>query len=157
MKTVSEIMTMDVHSVRDDWSLDMLSQFFFDKQISGAPVVDGNDKLIGVVSLSDVARHNTVPVSDSREDTVHDYYHDSKFSAISREDMELLNLESESITLVKDVMTPLVYHVTQDASIHSTAQTMLRGHIHRVLVTNGTKLIGIVSTMDMLKVIVDAQ
>ena len=157
MKTVNEIMTTDVYSVRDDWSLETLSQFFFDKQISGAPVVDKNDNLIGVVSLSDVARNNTVPVTDTRESAVHDYYHDSKFPGISREDMELLKVESESIVTVKDVMTPLVYDVTQDASIKTTAETMLRGHIHRVLVTNGSKLVGIVSTMDMLKVVVNSR
>ena len=50
MKTVQDIMTNEVWSVKADWSLETLSQFFFDKHVSGAPVIDRNDKLIGVVT-----------------------------------------------------------------------------------------------------------
>ncbi|MGD8559350.1 MAG: CBS domain-containing protein [Gammaproteobacteria bacterium] len=157
MKTISEIMTTDVYRAQADWSLDTLSQFFFDKQVSGAPVVDNGDQLVGVVSLTDMARNTTVPVIGSSDTERHNYYHDMKFAGISREDMELLKAESESITVVKDIMTPLVYDVPRDATIMDTAQLMLKGHIHRVLVTNNKKLVGIVTTMDMLKVIVNNQ
>ena len=34
-----------------------LAKLFIDNKISGAPVVDDNDKLIGVVSLTEVVRH----------------------------------------------------------------------------------------------------
>ena len=52
METVKDIMTTDVFSVSDDWSPESLSQFFFDKQVSGAPVIDKHGNLVGVVSLS---------------------------------------------------------------------------------------------------------
>jgi len=153
MQTIKDIMTTDVQSVQDDWSLETLSQFFFDKQISGAPVVDNNEKLTGVVSLSDLARNSTLP-ANSNEDKSHDYYQNTRaVSGISQEDLSKLNIESESMVTVKDIMTPMIFEMSEDTPVKSAAETMLKGHIHRVLVTRDKKLIGIVTTMDMLKVI----
>jgi len=153
MKTIKDIMTTDVQSVQDDWSLETLSQFFFDKQISGAPVVDYKEKLIGVVSLSDVARNSTLPATTS-ENNSHDYYQNTRsLSGISQEDLSKLNIESESMITVKDIMTPMVFEMSEDTPVQKAAETMLKGHIHRVLVTRDKKLIGIVTTMDMMKVI----
>lgn len=155
METVKDIMTTDVFSVSDDWSPESLSQFLFDKQVSGAPVVDKNGNLVGVVSLSDLVRNNTAPATDTRENAVHDFYHEATtIPGISQEDLELLEIESESIVTVKDLMTPLVFWVTQNTPIREAAEMMLKGHIHRVLVTEDNKLVGIVTTMDMLKAIV---
>ena len=153
MKTIKDIMTTDVQSVQDDWSLETLSQFFFDKQISGAPVVDSNEKLAGVVSLSDLARNNTLPASTSEESS-HDYYKNTgSVSGISQEDLSKLKIESESMITVKDIMTPMIFEMSEDTPVQKAAETMLKGHIHRVLITRDKKLTGIVTTMDMLKVI----
>ncbi|WP_455201935.1 CBS domain-containing protein [Kaarinaea lacus] len=153
MKTIKDIMTTDVQSVQDDWSLETLSQFFFDKQISGAPVVDSNDKLTGVVSLSDLARNNTLPAS-TNEESSHEYYKNTgTLSGISQEDLSKLKIESESMITVKDIMTPMVFEMSEDTPVQKAAETMLKGHIHRVLITRDKKLTGIVTTMDMLKVI----
>lgn len=156
MKTIQDIMTTDVQSVQEDWSLETLSQFFFDRQISGAPVVDNNEKLAGVVSLSDLARNHTLPSSTS-EESAHDYYQNTgSVSGISQEDLSKLKIESESLITVKDIMTPMVFEMSEDTPVQKAAETMLKGHIHRVLITREKKLIGIVTTMDMLKVIAHA-
>lgn len=153
MKTIKDIMTTDVQSVQDNWSLETLSQFFFDKQISGAPVVDSNEKLTGVVSLSDLARNHTLPASTTEESS-HDYYKNTaSVSGISQEDLSKLKIESESMITVKDIMTPMVFEMSEDTPVQKAAETMLKGHIHRVLITRDKKLTGIVTTMDMLKVI----
>ena len=153
MKTVKDIMTTNVQSVRDDWSLETLSQFFFDKQISGAPVVDSKDKLVGVVSLSDLARNNTLPALHGGE-SGHAYYQQTRsISGISEEDLSRLRIETESTVSVKDIMTPMVFELNEDTSVEKAAETMLKGHIHRVMITRDKKLTGIVTTMDMLKII----
>ncbi|MCI0505449.1 MAG: CBS domain-containing protein [Gammaproteobacteria bacterium] len=153
MNTIKDIMSANVQSVRDDWSLEMLSQFFFDKQISGAPVIDANGKLVGVVSLSDLTWNNALPVMHNQE-SEHDYYKNiHSVSGISREDLSRLKIESESMITVKDIMTPMIFEVSEDAPVQKAAETMLKGHIHRLLVTRGKKLTGIVTTMDMLKII----
>ena len=128
MKTVQDIMTKDVWSVRSDWSLEALSQFFFDKHVSGAPVVDHNDTLLGVVSITDLARSSTI--SPTAEHETHDYYLDTR-------------------------MTPMIFEVEEDTNVDEAANMMLKGRIHRVFVTRDKKVVGVVTTMDMLKVIGD--
>ncbi|KPJ96130.1 MAG: hypothetical protein AMJ53_01355 [Gammaproteobacteria bacterium SG8_11] len=152
MKTVQDIMTNEVWSVKADWSLETLSQFFFDKHVSGAPVVDNNDKLLGVVSITDLARSTTLSPTSGHE--THDYYVDTRIhSGISQDDLALLRVESESAVTVKDIMTPMIFEVEDDTSVQEAASMMLKGRIHRVFVTRDKKVVGVVTTMDMLKVI----
>jgi predicted transcriptional regulator len=145
-------MTQDVWKVNADWSLEALSQFFFDKRVSGAPVVDRDDNLLGVVSITDLARSNTLSPTAGHD--AHDYYLDTRIhSGISQEDLALLRVESESAVTVEDIMTPMIFEVEQDTNVEEAARMMLKGHIHRVFVTRDKKVVGIVTTMDMLKVI----
>jgi CBS domain-containing protein len=50
-------------------------------------------------------------------------------------------------------MTPMIFKVEENTSVQVVAETMLRGRIHRVFVTRGSTLTGIVTTLDMLQVI----
>ncbi|MGH7495293.1 MAG: CBS domain-containing protein [bacterium] len=43
----------------------------------------------------------------------------------------------------------------ENTPIQEVADTMLGGRIHRLMVTRNDKIIGIISTMDMLKIIRD--
>jgi predicted transcriptional regulator len=154
MKTVQDIMTNEVWSVKADWSLEALSQFFFDKHVSGAPVVDRNDKLIGVVSITDLARSSTLSPTTGHE--AHDYYLDTRsHCGISQDDLAMLRVESESSVSVKDIMTPMIFEVEEDTSVQEAAEMMLKGRIHRVFVTCDKKVVGVVTTMDMLKAVGD--
>jgi CBS domain-containing protein len=54
---------------------------------------------------------------------------------------------------VRDIMTPMIFSVSEDTSVQEVAETMLKGRIHRVFVTRDNKLAGIVTALDMLKVI----
>jgi len=56
---------------------------------------------------------------------------------------------------VLDIMTPIVFSVTENTSVQDVAETMLKGGIHRVFVTRDSKLVGIVTALDMLQVIRD--
>ena len=49
-----EIMTKDVLIVREDTTIDEVCQLFVDKNISGVPVVNQYDKLVGVISEGDL-------------------------------------------------------------------------------------------------------
>ena len=65
-----DIMNPSVISVEEDLSVHELANFFTEKMISGAPVVNKDGKLVGVVSLSDIVRNDerrTAIVNDKRE------------------------------------------------------------------------------------------
>jgi CBS domain-containing protein len=47
--------------------------------------------------------------------------------------------------------------VPEDATVSEVASLMLKGHLHRVLVTRGEKVLGIISTSDLLGLLVDEE
>jgi CBS domain-containing protein len=49
----------------------------------------------------------------------------------------------------------MIFQVTEDTSVQQVADLMLKNRIHRVFVTRDEKVVGIISTPDMLKVIRD--
>jgi CBS domain-containing protein len=150
-----DIMNQDVLSVGMDWSVDQLANFLVDNSISGAPVVSEDGKLEGVVSMTDIVRYRSMPVTDNREDDLHDYYIHTSELKYSTDEIETFHLAAEALTTVKDIMTPKTFVVNGDTKIRDIADAMIRGNIHRVLVTRNDALIGIITSMDMLRVIRD--
>ena len=153
--TVSDIMQRDVLCAEDSWPLNRLARFLTDNQISGAPVTSKDGDLIGVVSLTDIVRHNSQPEGRASEQGAHEYYLQTLSFQLAQEEAGNYSLEHESSTTVRDIMTPMIFEVDEDASIHEAADTMIKGHIHRLFVTNKNRISGIVTAHDMLKVIRD--
>lgn len=52
---VNELMTKSVRSVREDTSIDEALDLMGNAEIRRVPVVNGNDELVGIVSLGDIA------------------------------------------------------------------------------------------------------
>lgn len=64
----------------------------------------------------------------------------------------LLDRAADYLT-VEDVMTPLVYVIRETESLTELVDLMDQARIHRVLVTDGESIVGIVTTMDLIRVI----
>jgi CBS domain-containing protein len=153
--TVSEIMQREVLAAEGDWSLEELADFLVDNGISGAPVVAANDKLVGVVSLTDIVRQNRLQDQSTEREDTHDVYLFDLDRRMGREELREMHIQIESPVQVRDIMTPMIFSVSEDTGVQEVADTMLKGRIHRVFVTRDGKLSGIVTALDMLKVIRD--
>lgn len=151
--TVADIMRSEVLSADADWSLERLADFLVDNGISGAPVTTQSGELLGVVSLTDIVRQSSM--SDSRGGDTHDVYLYELERRMSREELRVFHTQEESPMRVRDIMTPMIFRVNPDTSLQDVAETMLKGRIHRVFVTEDEILTGIVTTLDMLQVIRD--
>jgi predicted transcriptional regulator len=148
--SAKDLMTTDVQTVEADWPLDRVAQFLIDHEISGAPVVD-DGKLVGVISLTDLARHSSTAGDPAADPSA--YYRHELEAQYSDEDLENLHITEGDETTAEHVMTPQVYDVNERTSIRQVAQVMHRGGIHRVFVTEGGEIRGIITAMDMLKVV----
>ena len=51
-------------------------------------------------------------------------------------------------------MNPKIYSVKEDATVSEIASLMLKGHIHRLLVTREDRAVGIITTSDLLGLLV---
>lgn len=149
-KTARDIMTTVLLTAHVDWSLPQLAEFLLENGISGAPVVDHNNKLIGVVSETDIVRYDMLPVVERSAESPPGYYLSPLDPLYTREDLAGLDIQSSGMVTVGDLMTPVIFEVSEAAPISEIAQLMVRGRIHRVFVTQDDKISGLVTTMDIV-------
>lgn len=148
--TVSDIMQREVLAVESDWPLDQLARFFTDHQISGAPVVAENNSLVGVVSLTDIVRHDGAPEGRAQEHSTHEYYLHGLELQVGQQTSRAFHVEEESSVTVQDIMTPMIFEISEGANLKEAADTMVKGHIHRLFVTRQGRIAGIVTVLDIL-------
>ena len=101
-----------------------ISRLFAEEEIHGAPVVDDDFRVCGVVSAMDLLR------------AVSDRYND--FEDRMRD------------VSAADVMTGLVIAVTPNATAAEVAHVMRTQRVHRVLVIEDKELLGVITTFDLL-------
>tara|TARA_R110002126_G_scaffold26030_4_gene88418 strand:+ start:344 stop:724 length:381 start_codon:yes stop_codon:yes gene_type:complete len=89
------------------------------------PVTE-NEKLVGMVSLIDFMYHIAgAGISDD-----HKIYKELK---------------------VKDIMTQKPFYLTTSATIEDVAKVLTEGHYHAIPILENNRLVGIVSTVDVIK------
>ena len=150
--TASDLMNPEVLTVRDDMPVRELATFLVDHEITGAPVLDGDGELVGVVSLVDVV---AVASEDDGFGMAPTFF-SPRDRPPAEEVVEDLMPESETL-LVRDIMNPDVFWVEEDAPVSDLAMKMLREHLHRLLVLRDGEVVGIVSTSDLLGLLVDVE
>lgn len=147
----ADIMSKDVICVSKDTDLRDLAKLFLSKGITGAPVLDGRGDLCGVISQTDLLYYQL-----SRDDELtvpSDFY-----SSVKVEGRALatgFQIEDVNTATVEEVMTPVVHAVARTTPVESIARMMTRRHIHRVIVRQGKRVAGIISALDLLRVVVD--
>jgi CBS domain-containing protein len=152
--TARDVMNPEVLAVRDDQTVADLADFLVDNEISGAPVEDADGQLIGVVSLTDVARvlggHDQAVIDHPQPE----YYLRGWEDRFNPEDVAGLRIAESDLT-VGEIMTPQVFAVEDEMPISKVAEKMIHGHLHRLLVTRDRKVVGIISTSDLLGLLVE--
>ena len=149
-----DIMTSDIVSVAETATVRELVALLQEHEISGVPVVNARGKITGVVSVSDVAASSGGGGSIGPEVASPEFYVHGWEDKLNPDDLRQLHIEDEGL-LVSDIMTPRVYTVKGDAPISEVARTMVDGHVHRLLVEEGGEPVGIVSTLDLLRLLAD--
>lgn len=152
--TAKDIMNREIVRVADDMSVSELAGFLVDHEISGAPVENQEGKLVGVVSLTDIAlaaSGNGIVLDSSNPGFFVRGWED----VLDVEEMAKFRVEDEGLR-VRDIMTPNIYSVGEETPVSEVARTMLGSHLHRLLVTRGEKVVGIITTSDLLRLVAEA-
>ncbi|HEX8822838.1 MAG TPA: CBS domain-containing protein [Archangium sp.] len=131
--TVDEVMAREVLAVHPDTSLQTAAELMLEHGISGMPVVDDEGQLVGMVSKTDMLRHQ---------------FEDSEVSVGTLPSGQHL-LED---TIVEEVMTPQVLAVREGASLVDAAKILVEAGLHRVpVITRTGALAGLISTSDIVR------
>lgn len=150
--SAKDIMNPEVIKVREEMPVKELATLFTSQAISGAPVEDSDGALVGVVSVTDIVRATSEGGREIVRATEPSFYVRGWEEEVSLDELGELHLEEEGL-LVKDIMTPSVFAVEHDAPIYHVAESMMESHLHRLLVVENDRVIGIISTSDMLQLL----
>lgn len=140
-----EIMTSNVIKVNPDTAVDEVIRLLVDKKISGIPVVDDNDAVVGIVTEADLLVRSQKP-------------HVPAFlqilgAIIYLEDPRELKEELRKMSAIRvaDMMTTNPVTVDEDTMVDEIATIMYDKGINRVPVLKEGRLVGIISRADIIK------
>ena len=137
-----DVMTREIVTVRPETRVSEIARILTARRISGVPVVDSGDHVVGVVTEADLT---------SRPECETDYPRHSWLARL------VLSPEQSAADYTKthglhaaDVMTSPPVTVGEDTPVDEVARVLDEKHIRRVPVVRGERLVGIVSRADLL-------
>ena len=150
---VKDIMEKNVITLKPDDTLKEVVQKFSENKISGAPVVDSDNLVIGIVSEADIFR---TLKEDSREFRMVHMFPDAKMIGLSFEEVTTDKKTEEVLNdlggiKASEIMKKGVKTVGPEDQIKAVIDIVAKGLINRVPVVENGKLIGIVSRGDIMK------
>jgi CBS domain-containing protein len=137
-----DVMTRDVIMVGPRTSVSEIAALFVRRRISGVPIVDGEGKLVGLVSEGDLVRRIETG-TDARRSWWLDLLTESSEQAATYAKTRGKRAE--------DVMTKDVVTATETTSLRDIASLMERNRIKRVPIMRDGKIVGIVSRANLIQ------
>lgn len=131
-----------------------LERLLNQERISGAPVVE-QGRLVGVVSRADIVR--AVADAEDGADVVLDYYRDIAGATPTKSEHARLAGERAESLRVSDLMSRQLVSVAPTATLREVAAALTEHGIHRVLVAEGSRLLGVISTLDLVRLLADGR
>ncbi|MER6084924.1 CBS domain-containing protein [Streptomyces sp. NPDC001833] len=145
-RIVGEVMTGDVVEAHRDTSFKDLVRLLDRHRISGLPVVDHDDKVVGVVSETDLIRHQTTRTASGRTGRL-------RIPPLRRGARRAAAVTRAGAGTAQELMTTPAVTVHPEQRIADAARVMERHGVERLpVVDEEDRLIGIATRRDLLRV-----
>jgi CBS domain-containing protein len=139
-----EIMTREPITTLPQTTMEELCDVLRRENINGTPVVDESGQLVGIVSQDDVIfRKGGRNEAFQPPKDIKDLFQRG-FASFA---------ESDTPLRVGDIMTREVISADEETPVEQLCRTMWERRIHRIPITRGGKLSGIVSALDLCRII----
>ncbi len=145
MLRARDIMTEDVITVQPGTNVEDVAQILSEHKISGAPVIDNDNRLLGIVSEKDlIFKDKKLHFPD---------YINVLGGIIYLESYKSFEEDFKKFVAVKveDLMTTDVITVTSGTSLPEIATLMVEEDVNRLPVLEGDNLIGIVTRANLVE------
>ena len=170
MTTLTDIMTRPVKTVTPDQTLKELAEFFVEEGVSGAPVLSSG-LLVGVVSVTDLIEFDADGRGQPAYETAGLERADDEWSDDGPSSFFADPWTTESVDIsarldtsgpiwnsleehtVEDVMTRQLLTLDRGTPVQVAASRMTKAGVHRLLVMDGTELVGVVTTTDIVRAV----
>lgn len=144
MLKAKDIMTRDVISVSPDTTVEELGRLFIEREISGAPVVDAEGRLFGIVTENDLISKNTrlhIPTILRLFDA---------FIPLGTSKLEV-EIKKMTASTVAEVCTKKAVTILEETPVDEIATIMNEKKIHLLPVVREGKVVGIVGKKDLIR------
>jgi len=136
-----DVMTTNVITAREETSVQEIAGMMLKHRISGLPIVDADQRVIGIVSEGDLMRR-----AENQTEARYPWWL-APFQSNAKQAIDFIKAHGLK---ARDVMTRRVITVKEDASLREIADVLEKHHIKRVPVTRHHQLVGIVSRSNLL-------
>lgn len=146
-QAAKDIMTKKVITASRETTIGELSKILIQNNISGAPVIDKDGILVGMVTDADIITEDLEPIFPIYFDPlIISYAFMDNFEKFEKSMKEYL------ATPVADIMVKRVKTVREDSPVSEVARIMVKDRINRIpVVDESNKVQGIISRADILK------
>ena len=142
---VKDVMAQGMIKVGPSTGIRKIYDIFCEKNISGVPVVDGENKLLGMVTKTELLE---VLVPDYF-DMIDEFLFIDDFGALEERLESIPNLE---LFIAEDLMIRDIITINENASLMKAPALMNKYRIQRIFVVNeDKKLAGVITRMDLCK------
>ncbi len=148
-----DLMTAAVGSVGPRLPLSELERALAQLRVSGLPVVDEQGELVGVVSRFDVIR--AVSGAEAEAESMLAYYREVAGAEPPAGEASRMAGERAAALRVEDVMVKDLLTVRPDQPAREVAGVLARHRVHRVLVVDGRRLLGLISALDIARAVAE--
>src|SRR4051794_7403026 len=150
-KTAADVMDRDAHSVKPDDDARKAIELLADRDLGALPVVDGDQKVVGIVSESDLI------LSDEEADLHLPHYFNLMGGTVFLGSMKGFEkrFDKAFATKVSDLMTADPFFAKTDDDVESVARLIAeKHHNHIPVVDSDGRLAGVVTRADVLAALV---
>ena len=144
-----DLMTEKVVCVHPDTPIHTLIKILIKNHINGAPVVNKEGKLVGVVSKTDIVEYEEKTCKKQSQSSKKSFYSDTN-GKLKKAFDKISKVKTFGKTMVKNIMTSRIITAQSDDTIDRLAKIMFDKKVHRVIIQDKGSVVGIVSTLDIL-------
>ncbi len=144
-----DIMQKNVITVNMDKSIEYVARILTKNKISGVPVVNVNNELVGIITEGDLLHKETNPRMPDFFSLLGGIIYFNGTQKYQEDFKKLIAIKA------REIMTKDVISVSKDMEINEIANMMVNNNINRVPVLEDGKIIGIVSRADIVKTLVN--
>ena len=126
-RSVAAVMEKNIRTVHCQSTVAEVEALLLEHNISGAPVVSTDGELMGVVSKTDIARFHGDPSKPASD-----------------------------AEIAYAITTPIAITIDGDATIKEAASLMVKRKIHRLIVVRAGIPIGILTALDIARVVAES-
>ena len=143
---VRDVMTADPPTVGPDATVEEVVRLMREHELPGLPVVDGDGRLVGIVTESDLV------IADDEGDLHIPHYVELFGGMVFLEPLRGFEarLRKAAAATARDMMTADPVTVEADDPVRKAARLIADSGHNRLPVTDGGKLVGVVTRVDVL-------